>query len=123
MATTPFEREPATSFPAITLEAPGARFMRMGSDYMMPTLRVDDYVAVMPTDRWHYDTLYVLEVLGASVVYRCQHIGGGQIRITHDRHPADGQVIPIGRFRPLVLGIVVATCNVLDVNMLERGRI
>lgn len=102
-----------------TPDAGRVRFIRVAGDHMEPTLRPQDYVAVIPTDRWHYDSLYVLEALDTATVYRCQHVGGGQIRITTDRDTANAQLMPMERFQELVLGIVAATCRVLDVGMME----
>lgn len=95
------------------------RFMPVQGDHMAPALRPQDYVAVMPTCRWHYDSLYVLEVLGEPTVYRCQHVGAGRIQITTDREPEAAQVLTIERFQERVLGIVAATCRVLDAGMME----
>ena len=90
-------------------------------DRMSPTLRGDwDYVLAAPVDGFLYDGLYVVEVLGQPCIYRCQHMGSGQIRMSGDNplYPAD-RLVPHDAFTAMVLGIVVCDLKVRDPRLMQ----
>jgi hypothetical protein len=92
----------------------GVRMMPMVGSHMMPTLNPRDLIVVAPIDGFKYDSLYVLEILGVPCVHRCQHIGAGRIRVFSDDPIYQGSEIDSDQFSDVVLGIVTATCRVLD---------
>jgi hypothetical protein len=92
----------------------GVRMMPMVGSHMLPTLRPNDLIVVSPIDGFEYDSLYVLDVLGVPCVHRCQHVGAGRIRVFSDDPIYQGSVIDHDQFSEIVLGIVTATCRVLD---------
>ena len=95
------------------------RYIPITGSHMAPTLRPSDVVVVVPIDGFDYDSLYAIESFGEPVIYRCQNVGTG-IRISSDETLADGRPAYKGNtvtrewFSEHVLGIVVATCRVLD---------
>jgi hypothetical protein len=47
------------------------RFMPVSDDTLEPSLFKGDLVAVVPADRFTFDSLYVLEFNGEPKIYRC----------------------------------------------------
>lgn len=117
--------------PALTREAFFARKLSLvpvRGDGMSPTLRGDwDYVLAAPVDRFHYDSLYVVEQYGQPCVYRCQGHGADFVSMMNDNPmygatPAErAKEVPREWFNEHVLGIVVCDLKVRDPAMMQRA--
>lgn len=97
-------------------------------DAMMPTLRGDwDYVMAAPVKHFLYDALYVVDIDGAPIIYRCQSKMGSLISLIVD-NPAYGSTpaarshdVPRDWFEENVLGIVVCELKVKDSSLMAQA--
>lgn len=106
------------SLPAV-IEAIGVhldrpRLMPIEGDGMAPTLKSGDLVAVVPTDRFRCDGIYVLDIEGEPAVYRCASDFRGNVACCYDNPRYTDWLMPGAAFEAKVLGYVVATVNVID---------
>ena len=101
----------------------------VNGDHMLPTLRGGfDYVLAAPTDRFLYDSLYVVEdQWNTPLIYRVQSNGHDGVSLIRD-NPAYGDT-PAARcdrvtrewFAEHVLGIVVCDLKVRDADLLRQN--
>ena len=91
------------------------RLHRVDGDNMEPTLRGRwDYVVVAPVDTYTGEGLYLIDVLGAAVVHRCQHNGRGDIWLHSDSEHYSTQTYSRAKFEASVLAKVLADVKVRD---------
>lgn len=90
------------------------RFLPVKGDSMEPTLNHGDGVAVVPTDRWLGDGLYVLEsYFGTPDIVRCR-VESGLIVVGRDNPRYSEFTFTAAQFEAAVIGRVVALCHVVD---------
>ncbi|WP_270374986.1 S24 family peptidase [Marinicauda sp. Alg238-R41] len=112
----------ADPVPAGALQHPNLRIQPVLCDAMEPTYRRGrDYVMVVPTEQYHYPTLYVLEMNGAAVVRRVEGRLDGRIHVMTDRKEYSDYFLTREEFETAVLGIVVADVVVRDENLIRKA--
>lgn len=98
-----------------TFQSPGIRISPVLGDNMEPTLRSRfDYVVCAPTDRYDGEGLYLIDQMGAGVVYRCQCGGNGLIWLLSDNKHYSRKTVTPEQFSEIVLAKVVADVKVRD---------
>ncbi len=95
------------------------RFVPMVGDSMTPTLKDGDFAAVVQTETYNFEGLYVLEFLSAPDVYRCAAMGPGKIRISKDNERYPAHVLTLRQFEESVAGQVVAACSVIAPSLID----
>jgi phage repressor protein C with HTH and peptisase S24 domain len=96
------------------------RLIAIEGNGMEPTLRRGDFVVATPCDRFRSDGLYVVEIDGEAVVYRCQYDGAGNVVLWFDNPRfSERWSMPRAEFDRKVVGIVAAEIRVIDSRVFE----
>ncbi len=94
------------------------RFVPVRFDIPMLGMRRGDMLAVVPTDRYRGDAVYMLTLEGMPMPVRARTTCNGDVAVVA-LHPGGGATtMTRNQFCELLLGQVLATCKVLDRSLL-----
>ena len=97
------------------------RFMPVSTDIPALGVRRGDMLAVVPTDRYRGDAIYMLTLEGTPMPVRARTASNGEV-VVAALHPGGGAAtMTRTQFCDLLLGQVLATCKVLDRSLLGSG--
>lgn len=95
------------------------RFVPMSGDVPILGVRRGDMLAVVPTDRYRGDAIYMLALEGVPMPVRARTTRAGDVMVVA-LHPGGGATtMTRTQFCDLLLGQVLATCKVLDPSLLD----
>lgn len=102
---------------------PTARFLPVTSDANAPTLKLGDFLAVIPVGSFRCCGFYVLDSGLGFDMWRCSAELSGKVRMSRDNPLYPGVVLlSPAEFSERVLGQVFAICNVIDASAMEAMR-
>lgn len=104
-----------------TLNSTRLRLELVRGDNMQPTLMADrDFVLCAPTHGYEGEGIYLVSDPFGWGVYRCEHILGGEIRLSSDNKVYSPRSVDLAEFNEIVLAKVVADVKVRDPRALGR---
>lgn len=101
----------------------GVRAYHVLSDTMKPTIYPGEFAGVVPSQKYDGEGIYLLHDQHDTGLWRCQHIGHGQVRCWQDNPVYDYvMVLSMMDFEDRVLGRVIAFVGHVDRDRTVRPR-
>lgn len=118
--------------PALALSAPvvgampaaGVRLYRLVGDVCSSLgLRTGDFLMVAETDRYHYETTYLLDCDGTEAPYLASPRPGGRMFVRHPTPWSQGQELSRADFDRAVRAVMVAAVRMHDEDLIRRAQL